>query len=276
MTSGSGRSWLATLAAAVVSLCVAQAWGAGSTHPSRPVEQPSIAREKETGRNFPDSASAGPAANAGKTRAIGEANAAPTRQPNIEGEPIRRSVAKGAADNHEAPAAKSTGGLEFGKVAGALVLVIAVILGLKWMGRRVFAVPTASRSSVAIQVLSRVALSPRQQIMLLRVGRRLIVVADTGAQMNAISEIADDEEVAALVGQLQSDKTESASRAFGTLFGRVKRGYEPEPSATGAASSVDETREGDVDEMEAVASTRDELSGLMEKVRLVSRQFKGS
>lgn len=198
------------------------------------------------------------------------------------------------------PAARvSTTGFEPTRVVVALAVVIGLIALLRWVGRRVFGVAGPGRSTRAVQVLSRSPLSPKQNLVLIRVGRRLLVVADGGGAMNTLSEITDADEVAALLGQLQDDHNDRAIKTFGNLFGKMRGKFEPEPDATAANGEHDSGtradapadpdeaaddlrlspagvrgRDGDDEEGRAVESTRQELSGLMDKVRLLSRQFK--
>ena len=110
----------------------------------------------------------------------------------------------------------------------ALAVVIALILLLRWGGRRMFGLPGGGRASHAVQVLSRSALTPRQQVVLLKVGRRVLVVADNGSQMNSLCQITDPDEVAGLVGQLRTEKGNAAGAgagAFGGLFGRSRKTF---------------------------------------------------
>jgi len=139
----------------------------------------------------------------------------------------------------------------------------------------------------------------------------VLVVADNGSQMNSLCQITDPDEVAGLVGQLRTEKggsTGTAGGAFGGLFGRSRKSFaglgdddpEPEPArpkATapgraaapgGRASAAGPAREADApraiidpedigfDEAQAeaaVASARQELKGLKEKLRMVSERF---
>lgn len=196
------------------------------------------------------------------------------------------------------PAARvSTTGFEPTRVVVALAVVIGLIALLRWVGRRVFGVAGPGRSTRAVQVLSRSPLSPKQNLVLIRVGRRLLVVADGGGAMNTLSEITDPDEVAALLGQLQDDHNDRAVKSFGNLFGKKRGDFEREAEGVSAngepdgdSRNVEDTDgapddvrlrpvsarggEGDDDEGRAVESTRQELSGLMDKVRLLSRQFK--
>jgi flagellar biogenesis protein FliO len=213
----------------------------------------------------------------------------------IEREPIRRnttvaSTAPTAATTQRAgakPGASGNGGLDVRRVTLALGGVVALILLLKLGLKRVFGVASAPRSSRAVQVLTRSPLSPRHQLMVLRVGRRLLVVADGGGQMNTLSEITDPDEVAALLGQLQDDH---GGAKFGSVFGKMRRPYESESDADGEAEPQSSTsihpfdpgagdnegQRGDRSERNdpAVTTTRQEVLGLMDKVRMLSRQFK--
>jgi hypothetical protein len=108
--------------------------------------------------------------------------------------------------------------------------------------------------------------------MLIRVGRRVIVVGESGSQMNTLCEITDPDEVAELAGQLQDAKTASPGRMFGTMFGRSRRDFERADDRPVEPSSG--LREAETDET-PVASAREELSGLRERVRLIAEQFNG-
>ena len=162
------------------------------------------------------------------------------------------------------------------RIVGALGIVLGAIFGVRWVGRRFLGLPTARSSSGAIQVLGRSILSPKQQLMLVQVGRRIVLVADCGVQMNALCEISDPEEVAALSGQIQHGKGDSMSSSFLSFLGRAEAPY----GASGAVERKDEEREsvgpgagGDGPER-ALAATREELSGLLQKVRQISRHFR--
>jgi flagellar biogenesis protein FliO len=212
----------------------------------------------------------------------------------IEREPIRRnttavSTAPTTQRASAKPGASGNGGFDVRRVILALGGVVALILLLKLGLKRVFGVASAPRSSRAVQVLTRSPLSPRHQLIMLRVGRRLLVVADGGGQMNTLSEITDPDEVAALLGQLQDDQ---GGAKFGSVFGKMRRPYESESDGDGdgeaelqSSTGVDpfdpgagdnEGQRGDRNDRNdpAVTTTRQEVLGLMDKVRMLSRQFK--
>ena len=144
-----------------------------------------------------------------------------------------------------------------------------------WMGPHRFMIGGVTTGhSRAVQVISRTIVSPKQQLMLVKVGRRLVLVANTSAGMNAICEIRDEQEVADLLGQVSAEQGDSVSRAFGSLFRREEDKFSSDEPAGDPDRPV--PQQADSPETAAIGSTRDELSGLMEKVRLVSKQFRRS
>jgi len=161
--------------------------------------------------------------------------------------------------------------MDYPRVLGALAAVIGLILLLRWCGRLFFPAAGARGSSRAVEVLGRSPVSPRQQVMLLRVGRRLIVVGDSGSQLSSLCEITDPDEVAAMVGQLRDERAAPASRAFVAMFGRSRRRFAPPEEAPEQAPPLD-----DPEDEAPVASAREELSGLRERVRLLAQHFKSS
>jgi len=227
--------------------------------------------------------------------------AAPAVPPGrFDDDQVRRGPAT-TSPAAQTAAGNLSSGYDLPRVGGALAVVIALIFLLRWLGRRLFALPTAQRSSRVVQVLSRSVLTPKQQLVLVRVGQRVLVTADNGSQLSPLSEITDPDEVASLIGQLQSEKDGGVfgtAKAFNSMFGRVKKSYggrsdeahehedpvddEEDPDhpseehadleGPGYAVSLS-TGAGPASTDNVVAATRQELNGLMEKVRLVSDQF---
>lgn len=110
------------------------------------------------------------------------------------------------------------------RVLMSLALVIGLILFLKWGGKKFFALPSSGASGV-MQVVSRTPLAPKQQLLLVRVGRRLVVVGDSAGRLTALDHITDADEVAQLLGQSQSAGREPASGlSFGGVFKRMGAG----------------------------------------------------
>ncbi len=168
-------------------------------------------------------------------------------------------------------------GMELPRVAMSLSVVIALIFALRWGGKKIFQQPVAGRSTRAVQILARTPLAPRQQVLLLRVGRRVIVVGDSGSQMHALSEITDPDEVAALIGQLREETPEFSVKAFGSVFSRARHEMSHEADEPPETPSDTETPEAtDTPDDPAISDTRLEITGLMEKVRVLSRHYRES
>lgn len=190
-------------------------------------------------------------------------------QSALGSEPLRASVRQRERQGEVAAGTHSTL-TDYPRVLGALAAVVGLILLLRWCGGRFVPAAGGRRSSRAVEVLGRSPLSPKQQVMLLRVGRRLIVVGESGSQLSCLCDITDPDEVAALVGQLQEDKAALVSGAFGAVFRRSRGYFTPEEPPAGAPALED------AEEQETVASAREELNGLRERVRMLARHFKSA
>ena len=166
--------------------------------------------------------------------------------------------------------------LDIPRIGLALALVISLIGALYWVYKKFFGGATAQRHSGAMSVLTRLAVTPKQHLVLLQVGRRVVLVADNGVQMSPLSEITDPDEVASLIGQLASEKTLSAVKAmssFGNVFGRARNDFD-EPVGREPRDLADD--EEVVAQDPSIEEARGEISGLMEKIRLLSGQSRRS
>lgn len=208
------------------------------------------------------------------TSASGAMGDAPTSQSSTTAgsqyDSIQLRPGNRAADAKVAQAsAPASGAMEASRVVVALGAVIALIFGVRWAGRRLLGMNAAARGGGgAVQVLSRTVLSPKQQLMLVQVGKRVVLVANCGAQMNALCEISDPEEVAGLVGEVNR-KAEPAAIPFLSSFGLAGNSY----AERTLVRHVSDGEQGE-EECSVVTPTRAELAGLLEKVRLMSGTFR--
>lgn len=159
------------------------------------------------------------------------------------------------------------------RIVAALTVVLGTIFLLRWLGRRVMAGPVSGRATRAVQVVSRTIVSPKQQLMLVQVGRRLVLVGNSGSAMSPLCEISDGEEVSELLGQVQSERSDSISRAFGSLFRREQEKYDA-PEAPKADDTFPAEHDRDIDPAEPMGTSREELSELLSKVRGMTSQFR--
>jgi flagellar biogenesis protein FliO len=168
-----------------------------------------------------------------------------------------------------ASTAASSDPLDTKRVAIALGVVLLAIYAALRAWRKLGMPGSAAKGGQTLQVVSRLALSPRQQILLIRVGRRFVLVANNGTQMNPLCEIANPEEAAALLGQTVTESRESASATFNEVLDGAQQQFNVDaPHKPSAPPDDDETPED-----ATLAATREELGAMMDKVRSLTKHF---
>jgi flagellar biogenesis protein FliO len=198
----------------------------------------------------------------------------------LENTPIRQGTAQASVSTSR-PALNGNvepapGGLiDFRRLALSLAIVLSLIFALRWVTKRYFPGIAGAKSAGAVRVLGRSPVSPKQQVVLLQVGRRVLVVADNGTQMNPLSEITDADEVAQLVGQLTAPAAppnREFEREFDKADEKLQETVNQQPLAE-QMPNPDEAeipRPGDAAE---VGSAHNEINGLMEKVRVLAKEL---
>lgn len=162
-----------------------------------------VRAERETAAPSATSANIMDAENADpKTPAVGESAAA-------------------ARDGASAPRKKSAARPGGGRY-GAAVLYILVCAAGAWFLARMYKKygaknPGARGGCAAMEVLGRTYLDPRHYFVLLRVGGKVLVVGVGGGRMEALGEISDPAELAALLEQARP-KSEAGRSFFAALF----------------------------------------------------------
>jgi flagellar biogenesis protein FliO len=172
-----------------------------------------------------------------------------------------------AANRTSAAAPSHTMSVGWARTAGALVLVITLIFLLRAVVRRLTpGSGGAGRLGATVHVLGRTPLGPRHSLMLLRVGQRILVVADAAGAMRTLSEINDPQEVADLLAEVSRAQAGSASRAFDHLLGRMNSDYE----------QIDADLEGADDAEFHTDRARDRVGSLLSRLRSIVRQPLGA
>jgi flagellar biogenesis protein FliO len=171
-----------------------------------------------------------------------------------------------------AGASDSINQIDFRRVVISLAIVLALVFLCRWAAKWFFPSAAVGRSSQVMKVLSRAVIAPRQQLLLVQVGKRLVMVGDCGQQMSALAEITDPDEVATLLGQLRADTpAPESTNPFAPLLGRARAQFD-ESTVPSAGEPDDEDSEM---VLAGVAQTRTELSGLTEKIRMLSQALGG-
>jgi len=137
-----------------------------------------------------------------------------------------------------------------------LLAVVAVILLVFWLARKYLPGMKRLGGSEAVKVLGRTYLSPRQSILVVRVGRRLIVVGQSPEHLAALDSVTDPAEISELLGLCESGQTGSAASSFRRVFQQEERKF---------AAVEDQAVEA-----EELRRIRDELDTLAQKVRRVA------
>jgi flagellar biogenesis protein FliO len=179
-----------------------------------------------------------------------------------------------------APTAAPAGGAGRGALGGssllsgwmqttaALVVVIALILSLRSVAMRWLGTPAAGRNA-AIEVLARVPVAARQHVLLLRAGRRVLLVGDSPAGgLRTLADIDDPEEVGAILQSVAASRPQSVTQGFGQLLQRINGSYDDEQRLAMA--------EGGDEREFAVDSARDQVRKLLARVRGFARKGNGS
>lgn len=187
---------------------------------------------------------------------------AQTTQPSsvYDGQPIKRK-----APATDTPKAEQKPGFDWQRLAMALAIVMGLIFGLKYIVGRLYPSVSANKGGKAVRVLARSPIAPKQQVLLLQVGKRVIVVADSAGQLSTLSQIDDADEIASLVGQIDNIDVPAPRTRFGNMFRRAQEEYvEPVPDL---ASEPVEQAEPSQD----IAEAQSEISGLIERMRTLTK-----
>ncbi len=172
----------------------------------------------------------------------GEASSLPGREdvPLTRGSSTRRAAAApgGAAPSNTASWLRTL--FSLGGVVG-LILLLAwgyrTITGLTGTG------PLARmRSSGFVQLLSRMALSPRHSVCLIRVGPRLVLVGMSGDRLTPLDTFDNAELAASLAGQAAGRESEAQSAEFQRFLEREAQEFERLDAAGDEPSAGDDPR----------------------------------
>lgn len=137
-----------------------------------------------------------------------------------------------------------------------LAMVLGLIGALALFMRKFMPARRLLGASDLLEVVSRMSLSSKQSLVLVRMGQRILLLGVTGDQINTLCLVEDPDQVAMIVGRAATRKPDSSTQAFdqafrheaGAYLGLTSDAY-PEPTAD---------------------ATRGQVRGLLEKVRDIS------
>ena len=126
----------------------------------------------------------------------------------------------------------------------ASVVVVALLGGGLWALRRFGKNSRFLGGRGPIRLLGRTAIGARQEILLVEVGPRVLVVGSTKEGLSSLGEISNPDEIAVLRADLPGRRDDSQRAAFQeSLRQGLKAAPEPEPAKNVYASITDELAE---------------------------------
>jgi flagellar biosynthetic protein FliO len=114
-------------------------------------------------------------------------------------------------------------------VLGSLAVVLGLFFLVAWLTRRVRPKGSQSLPKEAVEVLGRLPLAGRQQMHLVRVGGKLLLVSVSPTGAETLTEITDPAEVERLAGLCQMSQPGSISATFRQVLSQ----FEKDPAPTG-------------------------------------------
>lgn len=103
-------------------------------------------------------------------------------------------------------------------VGASLAVVLGLFLIVAWLLRKASPGGSASLPKEVFEILGRAPLASRQQVHLVRCGRKLLLLSVTQAGIDTLSEIDDPAEVDRLAGLCAQAQPGSATAAFRQVF----------------------------------------------------------
>lgn len=112
----------------------------------------------------------------------------------------------------------------------SLGIVVCLFLGVAWFAKKSMPAGSARLPAEVVEVLGRSTIAPRQQVYVLRFGRKLLLVSQQPGQTQTLSEITDEEEVIRLAGICEANSPRSATRTFSDVLKSVAMGKSETPA----------------------------------------------
>jgi flagellar biogenesis protein FliO len=144
-------------------------------------------------------------------------------QPAAHSEPLPlHPRSAGASRPLNRPVAPTASGA-VGTVVGSLAIVLGLFVVLVWCSRRFAPAGSAQLPKEAFEILGRSALNPRQQVQLLRLGNKLLLVALTTGGAETLTEVTDPAEVERLLLLCRRGQPGSATGSFTHVLDELAR-----------------------------------------------------
>lgn len=119
------------------------------------------------------------------------------------------------------------------RTLGALAVVVTLIFAARWFLRRWGASGTTNLTG-PMEVIAKESVAPRQQLLLIRLGKRLVLIGTGSGAMSTLAEVTEPAEVDELMQAVKSAKDGS----FAGLLTRYAKGGSSANSTPGDQSEA--------------------------------------
>jgi len=119
-------------------------------------------------------------------------------------------------------------------VGSSLTIVLALFCGLVWAGRKFGGGAAASKPlpASALTPLGHVMLDPRTKLMLVKCGRRILVLSQTASGITPITEVTHPDEVRELIASCSSEAREMFQQTLREIELEPAKGFTDSPPST--------------------------------------------
>ena len=149
----------------------------------------------------------------------------------------------------------------------ALGVVIGLIYLLRAVLTRTGRGGISPNGSALVEVLARVGVTPRNHILMLRTGQRILVLSESSAGLQTLANLDDPQEVASLLAAVTANKPNSISAGFSHLLGRFNRQYDVALDDAEASTGTGASDGGSSGGGYGIDHARDQLSRVLSRIR---------
>lgn len=136
---------------------------------------------------------------------------------------------------------------EIVRLFGAMGLIIGLILALKWILQRSSSkFDGADRPSGVLEVLARYPFGKGQQLVLLKLGRRIILTHQTAEGLATVSEITEENEVASLLARVEAGTRKKGEKKFQAFLNNYQAHHTTQSSASSPGRIATSSSDGEI------------------------------
>lgn len=143
-----------------------------------------------------------------------------------QAEPARKRLPSPTSTDKKAKAAasSSSGWKSLVSAVSGLLFVIAIFVGFAYLTRRAWQPASGTLPKQVFEVLGRSSYAPRQQVVLMKFGNKVLLVNHELGNVQTLSEIEAEEEVERIVAACEQNSPSSLSANFGNVLSQVIHG----------------------------------------------------